>query len=56
MKKSISLLLFFLFNILTLTAQNNFKPAMLKTNPVMDDNIIGTPESIKIHETFLQKS
>lgn len=48
------LLLLFFYNVLT--AQNIFKPAMLKTNPVKEDNVIGTVQSIKAHEIFLQKA
>jgi DNA-binding CsgD family transcriptional regulator len=40
----------------TLTAQNSFKPEMMKLNPVQNDNEIGTSSSIKTHEIFLQNA
>lgn len=53
MKKTLLLLLLYC-NVLM--AQSSFKTAMFKTNPVQDDNIIGTAESIKTHEVFLKKA
>lgn len=40
----------------SLNGQNVFKTAMLKTNPVQDDNEIGTTKSINSHNNFLQKA
>lgn len=45
-----------LFYCNVLVAQGNFKPEMLMTDPVKDENDIGTAASIKSHEAFLQNA
>lgn len=55
MKKA-NLFLMLLICCNTLIAQNNFKTNWYKTNPIKDENNIGTLSSIKSHQIFLKNA